>query len=104
MLIYIDGKDELGLEDAVRNDKNPKEVDANIKRVSGEILNGKNEKIISVAKKQGKLLKWFKQADDFFDGVHLSWSNIYFKIYLCKFLTKFPVLKNWTHPSSYFKE
>ena len=43
-----------------------------------------------------ELLKTFKESEKFFNHVGLSKSNIYFKIRLCKFLTKFLVLsKGW---------
>ena len=61
------------------------------------------KEIINVVGKQGELLKRFKDSDELFDGVSLSWSNIYFKIRLYKFLCKFPALRNSTLTSSYFK-
>ena len=66
-------------------------------------MKGANKKIINIVKKQGELLKKFKEEDDFFDCVGLSRSNIYFKIRLYKFLCKLPVLKNSTLTSSYFQ-
>ena len=55
-------------------------------------MKGANKKIINIVKKQGELLKKFKEEDD-----------IYFKIRLYKFLCKLPVLKNSTLTSSYFQ-
>ena len=68
-----------------------------------DLLKGANEKIINIVGKQGELLKRFKDSDEFFDGVGLSQSNIYFKIRLYKFLCKFPALRHSTLTSSYFK-
>ena len=62
-----------------------------------------NRKIINTVSKQGELLKRFNDAEEFFDRVGLSRSNIYFKISLYTFLRKFPLLKNSTLTSSYFK-
>ena len=45
----------------------------------------------------------FKENEEFFYRVGLSRSNMYIKIGLYKFLCKFPVLKNSTLTSSYFK-
>ena len=67
------------------------------------LLKGANWKIINIVGKQGELLKKFKDSDEFFDGLGLSRSIIYFKISLHKFLYKFPVLKNSTLTSSCFK-
>ena len=67
------------------------------------LLKGANWKIINIVGKQGELLKRFKDSDEFFDGLGLSRSIIYFKISLHKFLCKFPVLKNSTLTSSCFK-
>ena len=53
--------------------------------------------------KQGKLLKKFKQSNEFFSCVQFSQSNIYFKICLYKFLCKFSRLKKSTLTLSYFK-
>ena len=52
-----------------------------------------NRKIINTVSKQGELLKRFNDAEEFFDRVGLSRSNIYFKISLYKFLRTFPSLK-----------
>ena len=48
-------------------------------------------------------MKRFRDAGECFDRVGLNRSNIYFKISLYKFLCKFPLLKNSTLTSSYFK-
>ena len=65
--------------------------------------NFSNKKFINIVGKQGKLLKRFKEENEFFDCDGLSQSNIYFKIRLYKFLCKFPLLKNSTLTSGYFK-
>ena len=67
------------------------------------LLKEANKNIINTVAKQDELLKRFKEEDEFFDYVGLSRSNIYFKIRLRKFLCKFPVLKNSTLTSCYFK-
>ena len=54
-------------------------------------------------KKKSKKKKKFKQSDEIFRRVGLSWSNIYFKIRLHKILVKFPLLKKSTLTSNYFK-
>ena len=47
-----------------------------------DLLKGANRRIINIVGKQVKLLKRFKEEDEFFDCVGLSRSNIYFKISL----------------------
>ena len=66
-------------------------------------MKGANRKIINIVGKQGELLKRFKDSEEFFGCVDLSRSITYFKISLYKFLCQFPVLKNSTHISCYFK-
>ena len=68
-----------------------------------DLLKSGIKKIINIVGKQGELLKRFKDSDEFFDGVGLSRSNIYFKITLYKFLCKFPAPRYLTLTSSYFK-
>ena len=48
----------------------------------GNFLKGTNKKFINIVGKQGEILKRFKDEDEFFDHVGLSWSNIDFKISL----------------------
>ena len=67
------------------------------------LLKGANKKIINVVGKQGEFLKIFKEENEFFDCVGLSWSNICFKMRLFKSVCKFPVLKNSTLTPNYFK-
>ena len=86
----------------VKNAKKPKDGIFSLKRYE-QLLKEANRKINYRVGKQGTLLKRFKEEDEFFDYVGLSRSNIYFKIRLYKFLSKFPVLKNSTLTSSYFK-
>ena len=50
------------------------------------LLKGANREIINIVGKQEELLKKFKESDEFFSSVDLSWSNIYFKMRLNKFL------------------
>ena len=63
-------------------------------------MKGANRKVIW---KTGRVVKRFKDSEEFFDCVGLSPPNIYFKIRLYKFLCKSPVLKNSSLTSSYFK-
>ena len=79
----------------MRNVKQSTEVIA-INENYEELLNGERKRIINIMRK----LKTFKDNKEFFIDVGLNQSNIYFKVKLHKFLTKFPVFKN---PSSYFK-
>ena len=83
--------------------KNVKELKNGISLVKKyeDLLKGVNRKIINIVGKQGELLK--RDNEKFFGRVGLSRSNIFFKIGLYEFLCKFPVLKNLTLTSSYFK-
>ena len=85
--------------------KNPKSLNEGILLVKKyeNLLKGANKKIINIPGKQDELLKRFKEKDELFDCVGLSRSNIYFKMPLFKFLWKFPLLKNSTLTSNYFK-
>ena len=67
------------------------------------LLKSLNKKIINIVAKKDKLLKRFKDSDEFFYGVDLSRSNTYIKIRLYKFLCKFPALTKLTITPSYFK-
>ena len=57
------------------------------------LLRGENKRIISIVSKTGELLQKRVESEDFFINIDLSWSNLYFKIQLCKFLSRFPALK-----------
>ena len=67
------------------------------------LLKGANKNIVNIVGKQGKIIKRFKDEGEFFDHVGLSQSINNFKISLYKSLSKFPLLKNSTLTSSYFK-
>ena len=67
------------------------------------LLKGANKNIVNIVGKQGKIIKRFKDEGEFFDHVGLSQSINNFKISLYKSLRKFPLLKNSTLTSSYFK-
>ena len=49
------------------------------------------------------MLKKFRDTEGFVENIELSWSTIYFKIGLYKFLKKYPALKNATLSSHYFR-
>ena len=91
----------VSMNEEVKNAKEPKEGISLIKKYE-DLLKGANKKINNIVEKQAELMKRFKDSNEFFDGVGLSQSNIYFKIRLHKLLCKFPVLKNSTLTSSYF--
>ena len=78
-----------------------KDSKSSVKKYEG-LLKEVNRKIIHIVGKQEELLKKFKDSNEYFLGVGLNRSNIYFKISLYKFLCKFPLLKNSTLTSSYF--
>ena len=82
--------------------KKPKDAISFIKKYE-DLLKGAYRKIINIVGKQGELLKKIQEGNEFFSHVCLSRSNIYFKIRLCTFLCKFPILKKSTFTSSYFK-
>ena len=90
------------MNEEVKNAKESKDGISLVKKYE-DLLKGANKKIINIVGKQGELLKRFKYSDESFDCVGLSRSNIYFKISLYKFLCKFPVFKNSTLTSSFFK-
>ena len=96
-----DEEDYSELDEEVKKTKESKEATSIIKKYE-ELLKGENRKIVNIAEKQGDLLKKFKESEEFFSGVGLSQSNIYFKIRLHKFLYKFPKLKKSTLTCSYF--
>ena len=102
ILEVFEEEDYLQICEEVKNVKDLKDGISLVKKYE-DLLKGANKKIINIVGKQGELLKRFKDNDEFFDGLGLSQSNIYFKIRLYKFLCKFPVLKNSTLTSGYFK-
>lgn len=53
--------------------------------------------------KEMAAVKRFRELEEFFDTVVLSYSTICFKMSLYKFLSKHPVVKNITVSSNYFK-
>ena len=53
--------------------------------------------------KEMAAVKRFRESEEFFDTVVLSYSTICFKMNLYKFLSKHPVVKNITVSSNYFK-
>ena len=95
-------EDYLRMNEEVKNAKELKDGICLIKKYEN-LSKGANKKFINIDGKQGKLLKRFKEENDFFDCDGLSQSNIYFKIRLYKFLCKFLLLKNSTLTSDYFK-
>ena len=99
--VFDEEEEYVSMNEEVKNAKEPKEGISLIKKYE-DLLKGANKKINNIVEKQGELMKRFKDSDEFFDGVGLSQSNIYFKIRLYKLLCKFPVLKNSTLTSSYF--
>ena len=74
-------KDYLELKEEVRTAMEPKDGIFLVKKYQ-DLLKGANRRIINIVGKQVKLLKRFKEEDEFFDCVGLSRSNIYFKISL----------------------
>ena len=99
--VFDEEEEYVSMNEEVKNAKEPKEGISLIKKYE-DLLKGANKKINNIVEKQGELMKRFKDSNEFFDGVGLSQSNIYFKIRLYKLLCKFPVLKNSTLTSSYF--
>ena len=85
--------------------KNAKSLNQGISLVQKHknLLKGANKKIINIVGRHGELLKRLKEEDEFFNKIRLSRSNIYFKMRLFKFLSKFPMLENSTLTLSYFK-
>ena len=101
-ILEVYEEENANLNDEVKNVKSLNEGIPLVKKYEN-LLKGANKKIINIVGKQGKLLKRFKEEDEFFDCVGLSRSKIYFKIRLFKFLRKFLLLKNSTLTPSYFK-
>ena len=100
--VYNKEENYLQLNEEVKNAKELKDGIALVNKYEN-LLKGVNKRSINTVRKQGQILKTFKEEDDFVNCVDLSRSNIYFKIRLHKFLCKFPVLKNSTLTPSYFK-
>lgn len=82
-----------GLNEAVRNAKQPIKTTQIIKKCELPLKQKKQENNW-YSRQACRNLKKFKESTEFFNYVKLSRSNIYFKIRLYKFLTKFPVLTN----------
>ena len=53
--------------------------------------------------KQGRILKQLKDFEQLFETVVLIESTVYFKLNLCKFISKYLVLGRSTVSSHYFK-
>ena len=96
------GEENVNLNEELKNAKSLNEGISLVQKYEN-LLKGANKKIINIVGKQGKLLKRFKEEDEFFNKVGLSRSNIYFKMRLFKFLCKFPVMKNSTLTPNHFK-
>lgn len=62
-----------------------------------------NKKIIIMMDKQGRILRKFKDPEQFFEILGHSKLTIYFKISLYKFFTKHPFLKKSMLSSHYSK-
>ena len=101
-ILEVSEEENANLNKEVKNVKSLNEGISLVQKYEN-LLKGANKKFINLVGKQGKLLKRFKEEDEFFDCVGLSRSNIYFKMQLFKFLNKFPGLKNSTLTPSYFK-
>ena len=102
-LEHSDGEGDYSeFNEELRNAKEPQDGIDLVKKCEN-LLKGTKKKNINIVGKQGEILKCFKDGDDFFDRVRLSRSNIYIKISLYKVLKKFPLLKNSTLASNYFK-
>ena len=86
--VFDEEEEYLSMNEEVKNAKEPKEGISLIKKYE-DLLKGANKKINNIVEKQGELIKRFKDSDEFFDGVGLSQSNIYFKIRLYKFYVNF---------------
>ena len=101
-ILKVSEEENTNLNEEVKNVKSLNERISLVQKYEN-LLKGTNKKIINIVGKQGKLLKRFKEEDEFSNSVGLSKSNRYFKMRLFKFLCKFPVLKNSTLTPSYFK-
>ena len=100
LLIEIEKEDEAELEKAVKKLKESKEAIMIVMRYK-DILKIKKRNI-SLAQ-QGPILKCLKESEGFMKTVGFSRFNIYLKISLHKFLSKYPLLKRSTLASNYFK-
>ena len=101
-ILKVSEEENTNLNEEVKNVKSLNERISLVQKYEN-LLKGTNKKIIKIVGKQGKLLKRFKEEDEFSNSVGLSISNRYFKMRLFKFLCKFPVLKNSMLTPSYFK-
>ena len=101
-ILEVSEEENANLNEEVKNAKSLNEGISLVQKYEN-LLKGANEKIINIVGKQGKILKRFKEEDEFCDCVGLNRSNICFKMRLFKFLCKFPVLKNSTLTPRYFK-
>ena len=101
-ILKVSEEENTNLNEEVKNVKSLNERISLVQKYEN-LLKGTNKKIINIVGKQGKLLKRFKEEDEFSNSVGLSISNRYFKMRLFKFLCKFPVLKNSMLTPSYFK-
>ena len=81
MLEVFEEEDYLQICQEVKNAKDLKYSISLVKKYE-DLLKNSNKKITNIVAKQGELLKRVKDSDEFFDGVGLSRSNIYFKIRL----------------------
>ena len=88
---------EIQLDEVVKTMKDPKVAIILIQQFE-DILKMQNKKSINLVGNQGQLLIQFKEAEGFVETMSLSCSYIYFKIWLHKFLLKYPLLKISTLP------
>ena len=70
-------EEDLNLNEEVKNAKEVKDGISLVKKYEN-LLKGANKKIINIVGKQGKLLKIFKDEDDFFDCIVLSFFFFFF--------------------------
>ena len=103
-LTEIEDGDEPELDEAVKTMKDPKERSIALIELFEDILKTQNKRIINLVGRQVQLFKRFKEPDGFMDTVGLSCSYVCFKIWLHKFLSKYPLLKFLsTRPSNCFR-
>ena len=97
-----DDVEEQGLIETINNVNSSQEAIRLINRYE-DIIKTQNKKILGYIGKKVELLKKFKDTENFFDNAVQSRSTMYFKISLCKFLKKYPLLKKSAFQLSYFK-
>lgn len=68
-----------------------------------DLIKTQRKKVIAYVAKQGEILKKLKDLENFFENAEQSWSTVYYKIGLYKFLQKHPKLKNSMLPSIHFR-